>query len=613
MQVRLLVRTLNNYRPVQLWHRAVKMVVAKIGFGSTPVQVGPVFFRVSHFNPIKMNFRQACEGASDVSRVIELADAYVQGEVKLAGRLVRRTVTGKWVHEEVDLLCDYTVQYCEWGIVLAQAFELTRSDCYREAFWTYCQEWLDQNPATSVPGWDPYPISRRLINLLQGFAVFGQEPKDEEQAESLLSSLALQAEVLARRLEKDLANNHLFANFSSLAFVRALLDYKSHLVQQSLTGCFAQVWSELEEQVWSDGVHFEHSTSYHMAILKDVLEVIVLAQRIGCEVPESVLTKIHLMFDFLQAVVRPDGSVPLLGDSVPGYPISAKDLFCLGAVLLGRGDLRFAAGSFSLYAAWWLGTEGQARFDTLPQVPPSWSSRSFDSSGYSVLRSGWGRDDSVLVFDAGAISGRHVAGHAHADSLSLDLFALGAPRIIDPGVCTYDAGDIRQYFRGTAAHNTVVVDGDNSTEVWGAFRTGMHARARLHAITFTCDGGEVVGHLLRYAHKDGLSHSRTVQAERNRWRVDDILTSASEHLFEVMFHLPFASRVDISGNRATVSYADGIEMQVLFNGPVGMHVDVRSGYVSCAWRELLEAPVLVASAKGQGAMHFSTLLHLLNK
>ena len=96
-------------------------------------------------------------------------------------------------------------------------------------------------------------------------------------------------------------------------------------------------------------------------------------------------------------------------------------------------------------------------------------------SGYVVLR----HAGDQLVVDAGPVAPRHLPPHAHADVLSFVLWADGRPLVVDPGSFTY-TGPLRDTFRGTAAHNTVEVDGTDQCELWGDFRAAFLPRvARL--------------------------------------------------------------------------------------------------------------------------------------
>ena len=71
-------------------------------------------------------------------------------------------------------------------------------------------------------------------------------------------------------------------------------------------------------------------------------------------------------------------------------------------------------------------------------------------------------DARFLIFDCGPLGD---GGHGHYDLLSVEVFAGGRPLVVDPGRCTYSEGppNLRRWFRGTAAHNTVCVDGLDQT------------------------------------------------------------------------------------------------------------------------------------------------------
>ena len=83
-----------------------------------------------------------------------------------------------------------------------------------------------------------------------------------------------------------------------------------------------------------------------------------------------------------------------------------------------------------------------------------------------------------MLADVGLPCPRELPAHAHADSLGCVAYVDGAPLLVDTGTSGYAPGPARDRERSTAAHNTVELDGTDSTEVWGAFRAGR--RARVH-------------------------------------------------------------------------------------------------------------------------------------
>src|SRR5262249_30785534 len=98
------------------------------------------------------------------------------------------------------------------------------------------------------------------------------------------------------------------------------------------------------------------------------------------------------------------------------------------------------------------------------------------SSGYLCARAG----DAWLVCDCAAVGPDHLPGHAHADTLSFELSVRRRRVLVNSGTSEYGVGSERQRQRGTGAHNTVRVDGSDSSEVWSGFRVARRARPCLH-------------------------------------------------------------------------------------------------------------------------------------
>src|SRR5690606_31821478 len=93
------------------------------------------------------------------------------------------------------------------------------------------------------------------------------------------------------------------------------------------------------------------------------------------------------------------------------------------------------------------------------------------SSGYYRAQTA----SAVAVFDAGPLGPDYLPAHGHADTLTFELSLNGQRVVVDSGVSTYETGPQRDRERSTAAHNTVTIDGENSSEVWASFRVGRRA------------------------------------------------------------------------------------------------------------------------------------------
>ena len=124
-------------------------------------------------------------------------------------------------------------------------------------------------------------------------------------------------------------------------------------------------------------------------------------------------------------------------------------------------------------------------FDVCQFDPIKFQAVDSDASGYMIASASGAK----LIFDAANIGPDYIPGHAHADSLSFEL-SIGDERVfVNTGTSQYGLGDQRLRERGTAAHNTVEVEGKDSSQVWSGFRVAK--RARVIERTAESDEGRV--------------------------------------------------------------------------------------------------------------------------
>ncbi|MBM4258475.1 MAG: hypothetical protein FJ147_21580 [Deltaproteobacteria bacterium] len=138
-----------------------------------------------------------------------------------------------------------------------------------------------------------------------------------------------------------------------------------------------------------------------------------------------------------------------------------------------------------------------------------------------------------LLFDCGNLGSQSIAAHGHADALSFTLRAFGQHIFVDPG--TYDYfryPDWRDYFRSTCAHNTLMVDARDQSEMLGPFLWGRRAEARCVSWEPRPNGGRVIGEHDGYAQlADPVIHRRCVDfdGELKTLTVTDSLSACESY------------------------------------------------------------------------------------
>ena len=420
--------------------------------------------------------------------------------------------------------------------------------------------WVAENPPANGNGWEPYPTSLRIVNWVK-WALAGNVLDD-----AVHQSLAVQARWLRARLEIHLQGNHLWANAKALVFAGSIFD-----------GAEADVWRAkglallqhaLIEQILPDGGHFERSPMYHAIVLEDMLDLVQLAaihRGLFAVDHVSQWQKISLkMLRWLRVMSHPDGGIALFNDAALGI---APDIAALTnyAVALGL---------------------------TVDQMPLA-DIEPLADSGYVRLQTA----SAVLIADVGEIGPTYLPGHAHADTLSFELSLQGQRVLVNGGTSTYEASAERTRQRGTAMHNTVVVDGVDSSEVWSSFRVAR--RAQPLAVRWGRDAQALwieAGHdgYLRLPGK--VIHRRRWMLETNRLHVAD---EVSGRFVKATAYFRFAPASLLNVSSADTGIVILNESKILWKNTGQTNMDVRLGTWHPRFGVNKDCRVLVVTFSGE--------------
>jgi hypothetical protein len=305
---------------------------------------------------------------------------------------------------------------------------------------------------------------------------------------------------------------------------------------------------EMKRQVHPDGVHQEMSASYHHVAAANFGPMVDLARKAGREMPESYLRGVESLWGYLAYSIRPDGHNPLTGDSdLDDYRARLKDAIST----FKRDD-------------WLYITTGGAQ-GKRPDDPPS---RAWPYSGQMVMRSGWDEKAQWAYFDAGPCGG----WHGHYDDLHLSVAAFGRDLLVDGGRYWYKGDRWREYFRSSAAHNVVLVDGLGQNDSG----RGTDLKGR-HAIRPEFDFLRAE-HATGFGSIKGVRHARAVVYLRGLcWLVFDRVTVDKPRAVEVLWHFGPDCTVKAEGLEAVSGDEGKGNLRVVPAGGPGWKLELVKG------------------------------------
>jgi len=513
---------------------------------------------------------------AEAGRDVAVADAAVAGRFTHLGVTLDLGVEPDWIAGGLAHDVEWRVEWVKAteGLDLAHAFGVTGDSAYLAAW-----ERLVGSYATQVPvGFErPEVTARRMQHWLYAWQRFREVGAATSVDEVLTARLRADADHLRRHLTPE--RNHRTLELYALLLVGVAFDDCS-LARRALDDLAANAGRD----ILPDGVQRERSSDYHLLVLRSLVGAVANARASGLDVPSDLLAAAQRGCDFALHLQRPDGMTPALsdGDVADHRPVLAR-----AATLFDRPDLRWAA------------TGGAAG------SPPPDRIGVFSAGGYCTLRSGWGEgprayaDERWGVFDCGPLGD---GGHGHYDHLAVELWADGHALVLDAGRYTYADGDDgwRRWFKGTTAHNTVVVDGLDQTSYRPGKPKGPTSTARL--VHRVADGGvDMVVGTATSPRYDAVHTRALALVGADHWVVHDRLRADQHHDYAVRWHLaPEADgtvQIDQHGDDHVVR-ASGVRLTVPRRCG---EVIVEEGWIAPSYGVKHAAPVVVVRTRARDA------------
>jgi hypothetical protein len=470
--------------------------------------------------------------------------------------------------------------------IVAQAFEITGDSRYSHGVKSILQSWFDQCPYLKGPNWaSSLELAIRLINWSVAWQILGGNRADvfdgldgKKFRDRWLRSIYQHTHFINGHYSGfSSANNHLTGEASGVFIASSTWPFWPEFENWQKKARKLLIQAAVD-QVGADGAGREQAVSYQQFVLDFLIMAGLAARGSGMEFPAPYWQTIERMLEFIMGIMDARGNVPMIGDADDGYVVRLsqepnfcpfKSLLASGAILFDRPDFAVKAGKLDDKTRYLLGGEGFSDLLKSDADLGKDKRRQFPDGGYFILGQRFSSDREIfLLADAGPLGYLSIAAHGHADALAVYLSVAGREFLVDPGTYTYHGDpEWRAYFRGTRAHNTVVVDAQDQSQQGGPFLWTRHAKATCTSFEPGEESDRLVAEHDGYKRLDDpVVHRREIARSGCEFEVVDTLECRGSHAIERCWH--FSEDCDVSVEGASViAENNGLTVRIVAEDP----------------------------------------------
>ena len=497
-------------------------------------------------------------------------------------RFSRGIPIGGWNLEQMrpgraDVKLPWELARCQHWPLLGQAYQLTGDDRFAAEIASELDDFMEANPVGTAVNWAcTMDVALRAANWAIGLELVRSSPALAPEFWSrAYDALFDHGTFIESHLENtyEVTSNHFLSNVVGLFFVAGVFDDLPRGRQWD-DQCRAWLVQELQTQVLPDGADYESSVPYHRLVAELFLGAARLAEYRRAPLPAAFMQGLRSMFEFLEAVLRPDGLMPQIGDAddgrlhiMSGYgewqPQDGRHLFGPAGCLFDDASWRGVDGQRGRWESAWWGFEPKPEPATPRDLP---ALRHFPHAGLTVIRRG--RD--YLLVTNGIVGTGGFGNHKHNDLLGFEYHVDATPVLVDAGSYVYTSDpDARNLFRSTRSHNTVSIDGGEQNELRPGWLFRMFEQANPEHLEVDAASASL-SYRGRHSGFTRLPQPVVVERTLTLSRMDgmlsitDVLEGQGEH--RIQWHFHFAPGVQV-----TIAADDRIEIRTKA-GALGMRI-----------------------------------------
>lgn len=362
-----------------------------------------------------------------------------------------------WRKEKLSYYDDVKIVWennrMQFLLPIAMKYKTTKNPYYKELIMDTLDFWEEKNKFEYGINWtNNLEVAVRAINIALCLIIL-QDKKLNEKYSSLLYLHALYIYNEINYSKYCIPNNHLIGEATALLFLSNVLNTKKQTKWQKRA---IKIIKENIDIIDEDGLSKENSFSYQFFVTK--MYILALSFIDDEESFRVINKKILKSLEFLKLIIINEKKILNYGDNDDAYLFSVYEDYNLARDII-------------IYYNFFFKREFVEETKIIKELLNSFKKKIvygiYKNKDYffnkSIFVYKWGNN--LLFFNA-----KNIEGHAHNDSLSLNLIVDGREVLVDSGTYSYNISKKkRDYYTSRQAHNTILFEANNAKRV-GTFR-----------------------------------------------------------------------------------------------------------------------------------------------
>ncbi|MBN2612167.1 MAG: alginate lyase family protein [Bacteroidales bacterium] len=508
---------------------------------------------------------------------------------------------------------------------------------YLNQFIEITRHWIWQNPYLKGVNWySNIEVNIRLVNwffcweILNVNELMQNEPELEQFVKNFwLPSIYMHCNYsFANPSKYSSANNHLISEYAGLFIATSLWRFK----ESEKWNRYAKKGLEAEilKQHSENGVNKEEAAEYIQFITDFFLISYIVGENTGNSFSAAYTEMLKKIFYYILHFTDVDGNFPKYGDEDDGHVVkfhhddnfnNFRSLLASGAIMFDDSLLKTKSNGFDMKNQILFGEVGLKKFNLIENINVDLQSSFYEKEGHFFLRKQQGSKETYIHFNAAPLGFLSIAAHGHADALSFSLRVNGKDILVDPGTyCYHTHPELRQYFIGTLAHNTIRINGKEQALNGGPTLWLKHYKTRISEFASDENKDRIVASHDGYK-KSGFNHQREISFDKNNNEliISDFIENKHKKncLVEFPLHLhPCMVPVERDDFISITDKTENPLINIIFDKQMNVKTFKGNnspimGWYSGSFYELLPCSTIYQHAETTDSMTITTIIKIL--